>query len=162
MRISCLAVCSLFVLVAGCSKEPTSQPASGASGAAAPAQGGLAALDAKAAKEEPWTLEGAGPMPFLYWGNPQLKLSASCKKPDGSLDCEAFRFLKSGTPVEIPKRRPDGRMSAGTLVCMKLGHALITGRSALGTEDGFCKFPDGSVTTTGALEQYNLRILEAH
>lgn len=162
MRLSCLAVGSLFVVVSGCSKEPTSQPATTSSGAVASPQAALASLDAKAAKEEPWTLEGSGPMPFLYWGSPQLKLSASCKKPDGTLDCEALRFIKSGTPVEIPKRRLDGRMSAGTLVCMKLGHALITGRSALGTEDGFCKFPDGSVTTTGALEQYNLKILEAH
>ena len=90
----------------------------------------------------------------------QLKLSDGCRKPDGSLDCEAYRFLKSGAPVDLARRSLDGRRSAGVLACMKLGNQLVHGRNAMGSEDGFCRFRDGSLTTTGALETYSVRVIE--
>jgi putative hemolysin len=104
--------------------------------------------------------DSAAPVALLYFTQQGLKLSASCKKPDGKLDCAAFQYVKSGMPVEIAKRELDGRMSAGTKVCMKMKNQLVTGKNSVGSEDGFCKFPDGSLITVGALEQYSLRIVQ--
>jgi hypothetical protein len=63
-------------------------------------------------------------------------------------------------PVEIPKRELTGNVSAGTRACNKLGHKLVSGHNAMGSEDGFCRFPDGSMVSTGALEQYGMRVIE--
>jgi hypothetical protein len=63
-------------------------------------------------------------------------------------------------PVEIPRRSLTGGMSAGTHVCMKLNHQLVTGKNSVGAEDGFCRFPDGSMISTGALEQYGMRVIQ--
>jgi putative hemolysin len=145
-----------LVALAACSG-----PKDGSSGTTTPnGAPTIATLDGRSGTEEEWTLEEGGPTKFLYFMNPQLKLSATCRKPDGALDCEAYRFLKSGMPVELARRRLDGRASAGTLACVKMGNILVHGKNALGTEDGFCKFRDGSMTTTGAIEQYSIRVLE--
>jgi len=142
--------------IAGCGGDkPSSGGATTPSGAPS-----LAGLDPRSGQPEQWTLEEGGPTGFLYFANPQLKLSDGCRKPDGSLDCEAYRFLKSGAPVDLARRSLDGRRSAGVLACMKLGNQLVHGRNAMGSEDGFCRFRDGSLTTTGALETYSVRVIE--
>ncbi len=150
--------------VAACETKPPPPPAP----PPVATQTGLATLDAKTALPEDWLLEGGGPLPLLYFSSAQLKLSAGCKKPDGSLDCDALRFLRAGTPVQLLKRSLDGRMSAGSMACIRLAkesgkdgaYALVTAKNKLGAEDGLCRFPDGSYVTLGALEQYGIRVLE--
>lgn len=157
MKSSLVVVAFVGVFaIAGCGGDkPSSGGATTPSGAPS-----LAGLDPRSGQPEQWTLEEGGPTGFLYFANPQLKLSDGCRKPDGSLDCEAYRFLKSGAPIDLARRSLDGRRSAGVLACMKLGNQLVHGRNAMGSEDGFCRFRDGSLTTTGALETYSVRVIE--
>ena len=63
-------------------------------------------------------------------------------------------------PAQIPRREITGNISAGTKACRKLGHKLVSGHNAMGAEDGFCQFPDGSMLSNGALEQYGMQVLE--
>jgi hypothetical protein len=123
----------------------------------------LATLDAKSAMQENWTLEDVvAPVPMILFAQPPLKLSASCKKPDGKLDCAALTYIRNGLPVEIPKRELD-RARGGTpgeKVCARLNDQVVKGNTSLGTTDVFCRFPDGSLVNVGALEQYSLRIIQ--
>jgi hypothetical protein len=68
--------------------------------------------------------------------------------------------MRNSPPVDVSKRALTGGLSAGTRACMTLKHQLVTGHNATGTEDGFCRFPDGSMVSTGALEQYGMRITD--
>ena len=43
---------------------------------------------------------------------------------------------------------------------MKANYKLVMAHNQMGAEDGFCTFPDGSMVSTGALEQYGMRIME--
>ncbi len=163
-----LVVGAFAVLLAGCpSKEgeqKDAQAPSASTGAppamAAPgaASGPLAKLETEKPTPEPWTIDGQ-PAPFLYWGAEDLRLSASCQKGQ-ALACEAVRQLRVAAPVEIPRRFLDGRQSPGTKVCQKLGHPILVGKNAMGAEDSFCRFPDGSMVSTGALERYAMRVME--
>lgn len=157
----CLTASSLSLLALACnsSSQSGTPPQPQATSASANVTGPFGALDAKTAKQEQWKIENAN-VAFLFFDAQNLKLSASCQKPDGSLDCDAFRFFKNGQSVTIPRRELDGRMSAGTKMCRKLGYPTLNGQNSLGSEDGFCKFPDGSMTTTGALEQHGLKTVE--
>lgn len=120
----------------------------------------LAALDASTAKAEKYTIEGEGETSLLYFEAANLTLSASCKKPDGKLDCAAYRAVRDEAPTPIPHRQLDGRVSAGTLVCRRLGHTSVTATNSVGAQDGFCKFPDGSLVDVGALERYGMKVIE--
>ncbi len=160
MRMSQLLayVAPLSVLLTGCGKEGSE------SGAATPesAQGtSLATLDGKSGLPETWTMEdGTAPVPLLYFTQLGIKLSASCKKADGALACAAFQYVKSGMPTEIAKRELDGRASPGSKVCIKMQNQIVNGKNSVGSTDTFCKFPDGSLITASALEQYSLRIIQ--
>ncbi len=159
MRMSELLVCIVPVslLVAGCGKEgPESGAATPQSAPASPAT-----LDGKSGLPETWTMDdGPAPVPLLYFTQLGIKLSASCKKADGTLDCAAFQYVKSGMPTEIAKRELDGRTKPGSKVCIKMNNQVVTGKNSVGATDAFCKFPDGSLITVGTLEQYSLRIVQ--
>jgi hypothetical protein len=139
----------------------------GSSGASQPSgatagngTGPLANLEAAPFVNEVWTGQEGGQQPFIYYTQQNVRISAQCRSAAGQLACDALRQMRNGTPVEIPKRELTGNISAGTRACMKLGRQLWSAHNAAGAEDGFCRFPDGSMVSTGALEQYGMRILE--
>ena len=136
---------------AGVAAAPTS---------AAPASP-LATLDPKRALEESWTLDGAtSATSFLFFAREGLRLSASCTRADGSLDCAALKYVRSGMPTEIAKRELDGRGGAGAKVCLKMKQVLVPAKNSVGSEETFCKFDDGSLIAASALEQYSLRVIQ--
>jgi hypothetical protein len=71
-----------------------------------------------------------------------------------------MRFLRSGMPVEIARRALDGRTSAGVKVCMRMNQPIVAVHNSVGSEESFCRFPDGSLVSSGALEQYKLRVIQ--
>jgi hypothetical protein len=158
------AVAALVTCACGGSKEADANAASSpAANQTTTNASRLASLDAKSALQENWTLEDVvAPMPMLLFAQPVLKLSASCKKPDGALDCAALTYMRNGMPTEIPKRELErGRGgSPGEKVCKRLDNQVVKGNTSLGTTDVFCRFPDGSMVNVGALEQYSLRIIQ--
>ncbi|MBK8213772.1 MAG: hypothetical protein IPK71_08475 [Myxococcales bacterium] len=132
------------IVSAGCSK--------------AQAQGGAPELDPKAATTEMWDLEGIGKTELLVFAKERVTLGKSCLK-GAALDCEAYRVLRAGPKVEVKKSSLDGRMSAGSRVCLALKGELVTGKSPAGNEDGFCKLGDGSIVACGPLETYAIKIV---
>lgn len=151
--------CAAFLL--GCpSKDPQSTGVaapSSAGGGAAPT-GPLAALETASFANETWTSQDGKAMPFINFAQQNVRVSADCRQPTGQLSCDAVRQLRSGPPVEVSNRQLTGGISAGTRACMVLKHQLVQGHNATGTEDSFCRYPDGSMVSTGALEQYGMRI----
>ncbi len=150
-------------LLAGCPSKDGS-PSSGAASpvsASANVTGPLANLESSPFMNEVWIAnEGGQQMPFLYYTQQNVRLSADCRRGDGQLACDAIRYLRQGPHAEIPRSSLTGNFSAGTRVCMKLGHQVVTGHDASGSEDGFCRFPDGSMVSTGAIETYGMRVTE--
>jgi putative hemolysin len=146
------------LLLLGCpSKDSATSPSS--SGGAGVATGPLANLEAAPFANEVWIAqEGGQQMPFIYYTQQNVRLSAGCRSAAGQLNCAAINQLRSGNPVEVPKRMLTGGVSAGTRACIKMGNKLFYAHTANGTEDGFCVFPDGSMVSTGALEQYGMRV----
>jgi hypothetical protein len=126
--------------------------------AKAAAQGGAPELDPKTATTETWDLEGVGKTDLLVFAKERVTLGKSCLK-GASLDCEAYRVLRAGPKVEVKKSSLDGRMSAGSRVCLALKGELVTGKSPAGNEDGFCKLGDGSIVACGPLETYAIKIV---
>jgi putative hemolysin len=132
-------------------------PSSSTSGGAGP----LANLEAAPYLNEVWIAqEGGAQMPFVFYPQQNVRVSASCRPASGQLACDAIRYLRGGSFVEVPRSSLTGNVSAGTRACTKLGHRLVSGHNASGSEDGFCRFPDGSMLSTGALEQYGMRVTE--
>ena len=152
MRSSLLAL----LVLAGCpanKEQPDAQtPASNS--------GPLASIESTQPTAEAWTLEDNTPIALIYYAKENVRVSTSCRAPDGKVNCEALRFLKSGTGVAIPKRLLDGRTSAGIKICRKQNWPIAIAHNSVGAEDSLCKFPDGSFAAAGALEQYALRIIE--
>ncbi|HVH43590.1 MAG TPA: hypothetical protein VM925_14645 [Labilithrix sp.] len=150
------------LLLLGCpSKEnQSSGGATAPSGAASTGTGPLATLESAPFVNEVWTSQEGQPMQFIYYTQQNVRVSAQCRQASGQLSCDAIRQMRSGMPVEIPNRSLTGGISAGTRVCMALKHQLVSGHNSVGAEDGFCRFPDGSMASTGALEQYALRIIQ--
>ena len=142
-------------LLLGCPSKD-GQPSSGAtSPSGAPSGGGgtgpLANLESAPFVNEVWIAqEGGAQMPFIYYSQQNVRVSAQCRSATGQLACDAIRQMRGGMPVEIPRRSLTGGISAGTRVCMKLNHQLVSGHNSVGSEDGFCRFPDGSMVSTGA------------
>ena len=134
----------------------TAPPATSSGGPSAQAGGPLAALNPSDAKQETWQLE-SGPVPFLNWDAQHLRISASCKKPTGQLDCQALQAARGGPTVELTQQDRARMVPPGALVCKKLHNQLTTGRDPGGNEDGFCVFPDGSMISQGSLAQYALK-----
>lgn len=142
--------------------SPSTSGSPAASSSATPAgtgTGPLANLESQPSVAEPWTSSDGKPLPMLYYTAQNVRISASCKQASGQLDCDAIRQLRTAVPVEVAGGGRPGT-SMGTKGCKKLGYQLVTGRNSVGAEDGFCTFPDGSMLSTGALEQYGMKILE--
>ncbi len=147
----------------GCPSKDN-QSSSGAtspSGAAtSTATGPLANLESAPFVNEVWTSQEGQPMPFIYYTQQKVRVSAQCRTASGELSCDAIRQIRNGMPVEVPGRELQGGISAGTKACMRLKHQLVSGHNSVGSEDGFCRFPDGSMLSTGALEQYGMRVIQ--
>lgn len=160
-RIACLLALAPLVL-AGCpskgGEQKDAQTSSGASGSSA--AGPLASLETSPFVAESWKSEEGQDVPLIYFSRENLRVSAACRTPSGQIACDAVRYLRSGTPVEIPRRMLDGRTSAGVKVCKKMNMPVVALHNPLGAEDGMCKFPDGSLVANGALEQYGMKVLE--
>lgn len=146
---------------AGCSSGTQATPASGSSGAvpttptaattttAAPS--GALPLQAKNAQRVTYTVDGAA-KEFLDFSTERVKVSASCAKPDGSLDCEAMQLLRRGKTVQMTSAELSRGIPAGAAICAKLKIQNTTGRDAKGNEDGFCSFADGSLVSHGSVD----------
>lgn len=166
MKLGAWGVTSVILagaLVLGCPSKGGEQKdaQSGATATGGATSGGpLAGLESSTALPEGWTSEDGQKLDLVYYARENVRISAKCKQPNGQLACDAIRFMRNGTPVEIPRRSLDGRQSAGVKVCMKLGYAVVVVRNSVGAEDSVCRFPDGSLVSNGALEQYSLRVIQ--
>ena len=162
-QLAILLAISPAVLL-GCPSKDSPSSSSGAaspSGSTANGTGPLANLEAAPFVNEVWIAqEGGQQTPFIYYTQQNVRLSAQCRSQAGQLACDAIRQMRSGMPVEIPRRELSGNISAGTKACIKLGQQLWSAHNSTGAEDGFCRFRDGSMVSTGALEQYGMRIIE--
>jgi hypothetical protein len=150
-----------LAVLAGCpSGGGAPGPNTGSSGTTSgpgPAPSGpLANLNPNEAKPETWQTEG-GPVPFLNFEAQRLRISASCQKPSGQMDCEALRVARAGPSVELTPQDRARAAPPGATACVKLRQKLETGRDPKGNEDGFCVFSDGSMIATGSLENYVLK-----
>ena len=133
---------ALLVLVSGCtpSATPSGSTAADDAGAAAPTD----------LVTETWQTDD-GPVQMVKSASARLEVSASCKKADGTLDCDAYRFVTHPVHVDVSGGGAHGA-SQGTLRCVKSKHVLVSAHDAQGNQDGFCKFDDGSYATTGSIE----------
>ena len=121
--------------------------------------GPLASLEASPFQNEVWLDEHGQQVGFIYYPRENIRVSATCRTASGGFVCEAMRFLRQGMPVEIARRTLDGRTSAGVKVCMRMNQPIVTVHNSVGSEDSFCRFPDGSLLSNGALEQYKMRAI---
>ena len=147
-------------LVSGCDnaaspgpQDPTMMPNGGGTGP-------LANLEASPFHNEVWLDEQGQQIGFLYYPNENVRVSAQCRTAAGQFMCDAMRFMRSGMPVEIARRALDGRTSAGVKVCQRMNQPIVIVRNSVGSEDSFCRFPDGSLVSNGALEQYKMRVIQ--
>jgi len=153
-----LALAGSLLALAGC---PSGGERSGAQGPAPGAgTGPLANLESSPFMNEVWMTEQGQQTAMLFYARENVRLSAQCRMGDGQLACEAIRFMRNGMPVEIARRSLDGRTSAGVKVCQRMNLPIITLRNSVGAEDSMCRFPDGSLVSTGALEQYSMRVMQ--
>jgi len=134
-------------------QDPTAMPNGGGTGP-------LANLEASPFHNEVWLDERGQQVGFLYYPNENVRISAQCRTAAGQFMCDAMRFMRSGMPVEIAHRALDGRTSAGVKVCQRMNQPIVIVRNSVGSEDSFCRFPDGSLVSNGALEQYKMRVVE--
>ncbi|MBX3205563.1 MAG: hypothetical protein KF764_10880 [Labilithrix sp.] len=149
-------------VLCGCPSKDNPAPSGAASPADAtsPGTGPLASLESAPFVNEVWTSQEGQAMPFIYYTRENVRISAQCRQASGQLACDAIRQVRNGMPVELAGRELTGGISAGTKACMKLGRQLVSGHNSVGSEDGFCRFPDGSMLSNGALEQYGMRIIQ--
>lgn len=160
MKPIAFAAASLVALcLAGCPSKDSSS-SSGATTAAPTGAGPLANLESTQPVPEQWTSPEGQPLPMIYYGPQNVRISAQCRQPTGQLNCDAIRQLRNAPPIEMSTRGASPSMSVGTRGCMKMHYQLVTGRNSVGAEDGFCRFPDGSMLSNGALEQYGMRLTE--
>jgi hypothetical protein len=161
-RIACLPALAALLVLTGCpskgGEQKDAQTSSGGSGSGA--TGPLASLEASAYVAESWKSEEGKDVPLIYFSRENLRASAACRAPTGQIACDAVRYLRSGAPVEIPRRMLDGRTSAGVKVCKKMNMTVVVLHNQLGAEDSMCRFPGGSLVANGALEQYGMKVLE--
>jgi hypothetical protein len=146
--------------IAGCDnaaspgpQDPTMMQNGGGSGP-------LANLEASPFQNEVWLDERGQQLGFLYYPNENIRVSAPCRTAAGQFMCDAMRFMRGGMPVEIARRALDGRTSAGVKVCQRMNQPIVVVHNSVGSEDGFCRFPDGSLVSNGALEQYKMRVIQ--
>ncbi len=141
MRMSLVSASLLFLACGDAAPAPASPTT----------QTGSLALAASRGKAETFTFED-GQKPMLTFDAERVRVSASCARPDGSLDCDAMRTLRKGKQVKVGPEATGA--NPGAVACKKLGFRNTTGRATSGNEDGFCIFPDGSMASTGALDMY--------
>ncbi len=167
MHLRVLALASLAFVLAGCPSKEGEQRDANAGGQVPPPQGGgqgggsgpLAGLESSPFMNEVWNAQGQQ-TPILFYARENVRVSAQCRTPTGQLQCAALQQLRNGMPVEIPRRELDGRASAGVKACTKLGFTIVTAFNQVGDEESFCRFPDGSLLSTGTLERYGVRALQ--
>lgn len=155
-------VLGLLLSLTGCPSKDSSSSSGATTPPPAPAGSGpLATLESTPSVNEQWTAQDGRALPMVYFQSKNVRVSAQCKQPNGQLNCDAIRQLRGGLPpIEVSARGASPSLSMGTKGCMKMHYPLVTGRNPQGAEDGFCQFPDGSMASVGALEQYGMRILE--
>jgi hypothetical protein len=160
MRI--LGVFVLGVLVCACpsGRGQQADAQTSSSGATQPGTGPLAGLESSPFMNEAWTTEDGQQLGILYYARENLRMTSSCRTGSGELSCDAIRYVRNGQPVEIPHRELDGRTSAGVKVCRKLNQPLVRVHNSVGSEDSYCRFPDGSLLSTATLERYAMRVTE--
>jgi len=156
-----LSLIGLFaiVLTACPSKEggqkDANAPPPGPSGGSGP----LANLESSPFLNETWNAQGQM-VQILFYSRENVRVNAQCRSATGQLGCAAIQQIRNGMPVEIPKRELDGRMSAGVKACIKMHNQIVEVTNAMGSQDTFCRFPDGSLLSAGTLEQYGMRVLQ--
>lgn len=156
-----LVLLASTALLACPSKDNSSSSgAASPSGAASTGAGPLANLESSPFVAESWTSQEGEQMQFIHFTGQRVRISASCRQPNGQLACDAVRQLRSGMPIEVSGRELNMGISAGTKACRKINQTLVSAHDASGNEDGFCRFGDGSLISTGALEQYNLHVTD--
>lgn len=152
-----VAVLLAALFLAGCPSKDSSS-SSGAS--PQPGGGALANLESTQPVPEAWTSPEGQQLQMLYYGPQNVRISAPCRQPSGQLNCDAIRQLRNAPPIDMSTRGGSPSVSLGTRGCLKMHYQVVTGRNSVGAEDGFCRFPDGSMVSNGALEQYGMRISE--
>jgi len=156
---SLLVVSSLVALLTGC---PESAPGPGPNDPTLQGNGSgpLAGLESSPFQNEVWIAEDGAQVPVVYYARENLRVNAQCRGASGQFTCQAMNFMRNGAPVEIAHRALDGRTSAGVKVCMRMNQPIVVVRNSVGAEDSFCRFPDGSLVSNGALEQYKMRVMQ--
>ena len=161
--LASFAVLATFVsvaLIAGCDNAASPGPQDPTMVQNGGGTGPLANLEASAFQNEVWINEQGQQVGFLYYPNENVRISAQCRTAAGQFVCDAMRFMRSGMPVEIARRALDGRTSAGVKVCQRMNQPIVIVHNSVGSEDSFCRFPDGSLVANGALEQYKMRVIQ--
>lgn len=153
-----VAAAALVVSLTGCPSKDSSS-SSGATTPPPAGSGPLASLESQPSVPEQWTTQDGRALQMIYYQGQNVRVSAQCKQPNGQLNCDAIRQLRGGLPpIDVSAKGASPSLSMGTKGCMKMHYPLVSGRNAAGSEDGFCQFPDGSMVSVGALEQYGMRI----
>lgn len=160
LALTAIAAAGVASGLAGCPDNSGSNAAPQDPTMQGPGTGPLSGLDASPFVNEVWVGDSGQQMPFLYYPRENIRISAQCRTSAGQFVCEGVRFLRNGMPVEIARRALDGRTSAGVKVCMRMNQPIVTVRNSVGSEDSFCQFPDGSLVSNGALEQYKMRVVQ--
>lgn len=156
-----LAHAVAVVSLTGCpSNNGEQKDAQTSSSGTTPMAGPLANLETSPFVNEVWRDEGDQQIPMIYYTRENVRVSGQCRDAGGQLACDAIRYLRGGMHTEIVRRTLDGRSSAGVKVCRKMNQQVIVLRNSVGAEDSVCRFPDGSLLSNGALEQYGMRVLE--
>jgi hypothetical protein len=151
---------ALTTAVAGCNDNSGAAPGPNDPTLQGPGNGPLSQLEASPFLNEVWLDEHGQQIPFIYYARENIRVSAQCRAASGQFVCEAMRFMRQGMPVEIARRALDGRTSAGVKVCMRMNQPIVIVHNSVGSEDGFCRFPDGSLVSNAALEQYKMRVIQ--
>ena len=122
--------------------------------------GPLSQLEGSPFQNEVWLDEHGQQVGILYYPRENIRVSAPCRSASGQFVCAAMQYMRNGMPVEIAHRTLDGRTSAGVKVCLKMNQPVVIVHNSVGSEDGFCRFPDGSLVSNAALEQYKMRVID--
>ena len=159
MRLTAvLWLASLAALTTGCPESapaPPADPTLQGNGT-----GLLTGLESAPFQNEVWVGEDGQQVPLVFYARENLRVSAPCRSASGQFTCQAMAFMRNGMPVEIAHRALDGRTSAGVKVCMRMNQPIVVVHNSVGAEDSFCRFPDGSLVSNGALEQYKMRVVQ--
>lgn len=149
----------LVALALTACKSTESSPGTDTKTAPVTTTGPLASLESAPFVNEVWTSNDDGTqIAMIYYAQQNVRVSASCRNGGGQLACDALKQLRQGPPVKVPKSAVKGNISAGTKGCTALKNTIVHAHDAQANEDGFCKFPDGSLAANGSLEQYGVTL----